>query len=239
MTPMTIDRDSTRPKPRKSMMSNGFSVSLRIVADQAVDLGEDAHAGQDHPQHRHHDDAGDAEGDRDEERHLHRRPGVDPRDGQLDPPGPGGLSRRRAPRPAGTGRARRPAGPDGSAGSDVTLGSGLPPWGRADLLVWPAVLTRYLQLRVLLVRRLDGTPPTDLVVHRARRYGIGGGESARPCACVAPLELDDHRRPSVVRRAGLGRPRRPPARGCAPPRRSSHRCPGWRTSCPGCCGRAA
>src|SRR6476661_6912083 len=31
MTPTTIDRDSTRPKPRKSVMSNGFCESLMIV----------------------------------------------------------------------------------------------------------------------------------------------------------------------------------------------------------------
>src|SRR5690606_13285775 len=63
--------------------------------DELVDRGEDLHPGQDAPQHGDHDDAGDAEGHRHQERDLHDRPRVDPLQRQPDPP------RTRAPRRAG------------------------------------------------------------------------------------------------------------------------------------------
>src|SRR6478609_9913252 len=64
--------------------------------EHALDVAEDVHRRQDHPEHRGEDDAGDAERDGEQEAHLHDRPRVDARDRQADPARAPGLAGRRA-----------------------------------------------------------------------------------------------------------------------------------------------
>src|SRR6478735_2646268 len=74
--------------------------------EHALDVGEDVHRRQDHPQDGREDDAGDAERDGEQEAHLHDRPRVDARDGEADATRALGLAVRG--RGARTGGGRRP-----------------------------------------------------------------------------------------------------------------------------------
>ena len=77
---------------------------INDLFDHRVDLVEDAHPRQQHPQHGDHHNGRDAETDGDEEGHLHRRPGIDPRERQPHPPH--GWAWRRPGRLRHDGRAR-------------------------------------------------------------------------------------------------------------------------------------
>ena len=57
---MTMDSESTRPRPMKSVMSKVWLTVLHDLADDAVDLVEAPHTGQERPQHEDHESAGDA-----------------------------------------------------------------------------------------------------------------------------------------------------------------------------------
>src|SRR5689334_1527096 len=142
MTPMTIDSDSTRPKPRKSMMSNGFSESLMIVPTRRLTSLKTPI-----PLRIIHStatmttpampSATEMRNDIFIADHGSTRETVS-------------LTRRaRAAWAAVVAPAgRAPAGRAPPWDRDwVGLTGAAPPWGRADLLVWPAVLTRYLQWR--------------------------------------------------------------------------------------------
>ena len=68
---MTRDDDRQRDDPAEADEVHdveGLLAVLDDLADEAVDLVEDAHAGQDRPQHEDHDDAGDAQRHREQER---------------------------------------------------------------------------------------------------------------------------------------------------------------------------
>ena len=138
MTAMTIDSETHPAQADEVHDVEALLAVLHDLADDPVDLVEDAHAREDRPQHEDHDDAGDAEGDREQERDLHRRPRVDARDREPDPAGgcrarggawgAGGSPRRRACatgcRAAGSSGAAAAAAPEprlrgrcGSAGT--------------------------------------------------------------------------------------------------------------------------
>ena len=99
---MTIDSETHPTQADEVHDVEALLAVLHHLADDAVDLVEDPHAGQDRPQHEDHDDAGDAQGDREQERDLHRRPRVDARDRQAHPTG--GCRARRRPRGGGGSR---------------------------------------------------------------------------------------------------------------------------------------